>query len=463
MHDFEVTGYWFLPGDPDKEIAGTLRFSKVDGLELALNDSLGESLLQSTAQKYPVIHGVTNENPYGTMFTLVDCFRSGASLHMPGFATETIHANSAYVGGHLLQEADLRFDEFQVSFSDLPNWTRLAGIQQPQWTVRDDGIRDLHFDHRAPGEIRVAFAGKPLALEFRREFHCTKRSLTLREHVAFRISDLERLPIDQIHRKYLHPLHNFFTFAADHPNAIDRLVVLTERIRFRQADRPSAIHVLMQPQYVRPGGEKPRDADDMLFTYEDVSESFGELLNRWAAFCERFAPFCRVYFSSLYCPGDFVEERFLSAVRALILLFQDSTPERFTNRPKIDALKNCFSVASPDQQARWWASTLPIDAELRFPWDLLDTLNEYQDLVGPVIGGDAEHFVDAVVVTRRYAQWCEPSLRLTSLRGMDLHWMTEKLKVLLKVCVLDRLAFPRDLIAALLNRNPRYHHLKSVS
>ena len=279
MQKFEATGYWFLPDNPSREIPGTLRFSPSDGLTLSLSGTLHdkEGFQPPSIEKHAVIHGVTNESPYGKMFTLVDCFRSSASLHMPGFATETIHANSAYAGGHLLQEADLRFDEFSVYFSDLPNWIRLAGIQT-DWANTDDGVSDRTFSYHGPKGIQVSFAGESLALEFHREFSCSKRSFTFREHVAFCMRDLEQVAIDHIHREFLRPLHDFFTFAADFPNAIDELVVHNGRLRLQGTDRPSAIHVLMQPQYVR-AEEKPRDADDMLFTYEDVSDFFGELLN----------------------------------------------------------------------------------------------------------------------------------------------------------------------------------------
>jgi len=462
MQEFEATGYWFLPDNPSREIAGTLRFSPSDGLTLSLSGTLKdkEFFQPPAVEKHAMIHGVTNESPYGKMFSLVDCFRSSASLHMPGFATEKIHANSAYAGEHLLQEGDLRFDEFCVYFSDLPNWIRLAGIPMDA-AKTDDRVGDLHFNYHAPKAIQVTFAEKSLALEFHRESSCSKRSFTFREHVAFCMRNLEQVAIDQIHREYLRPLHNFFTFAADFPNAIDELVVRNGRLRLQGADRPSAIHVLMQPQYVR-AEEKPRDAHDMLFTYEDVSDFFGEVLNRWVMFCENFSPFCGVYFSSQYCPGHFVEERFLSAVRALILMFRETTPECAHVRGALKGMMDSLSQTAMGTHSQWVTDVMPLEAELCFPWHLSEALTKYRDLLGALIGDDIEPFVSSVVATRRYVSCPEPSQRSGALHGSDLHWTTEKLNALIKVLMLDWLKFPRDLIARLLNRNARYQHLKSV-
>jgi hypothetical protein len=467
MQEFEATGYWFLPDNPSREIPGTLRFSPSDGLTLSLSGTLSsygtlaEAWHSSGSQKYAIIHGVTNESPYGRMFTLVDGFRSGVTLHTPGFTTEAIHANSAYAGDHLLQEADLRFDEFRVGFTDLAKWIRLTGIQT-QWPEETTGVRRFRVEYGEPDQICLTFAGKPLTLGFQWTMSSSVRSVTVREDVAFRMSGLEQLTIQEIRRQYLQPLHDFFSFAADYPNAIDEFVVFNGRIRLQQSDRPSAIRVLGQLVYLRAGEEKPRDADDMLFTYDDVSEFVGELLNRWNLFRGTFEPFCRVYFSSQYAPGQFVEERFLAVVRALILIFRQTMPEC----PHVPgALKDVMDSVRKTAIARdsqWLTDVMPLEAELCFPWHLSEVLTKYQDLLGPLIGNDIERFVSPVVATRRYVSCPEPSQRSGALRGSDLHWTTEKLNALIKVCILDWLEFPRDLISKLLNRNARYQHLKSV-
>jgi len=83
-------------------------------------------------------------------------------------------------------------------------------------------------------------------------------------------------------------------------------------------------------------------------------------------------------------------------------------------------------------------------------------------LLSGLIAPDIERFVDAIVATRRYVSIPDQSPRPNVLQGSDLHWTTEKLNSLIKICVLDWLEFPRDLIAKLLNRNASFLHLKSV-
>jgi hypothetical protein len=383
------------------------------------------------------------------------------TLHTPGFTTEVIHANRGFAGDRLLREDDLRFDEFHVCFTDLPNWIRMSGIRT-EWPKQPDAPITFRAEYCKAHDIRLTFAGRTLSLGFQFSISSSRRSVILREKAVFRISGLDQLAIDQIRRQYLQPLHNFITFAADFPNAIDEFVVFNTRLRLGEANRPCAIHALGQPVYVRADAEKPRDADAMLFTYDDVREFLGDLLNRWMTFSERFSAFTQVYFSSLYGPGAFVEERFMSAVRALILLLAETVPKPSGVGQAIDEMRDRLSQAAGERGLRWVREIMPAETELGFPWRLSGALTKYESLLSGLITPDIERFVDAIVATRRYVSCPDELAHSNVLQGSDLHWTTEKLNALIKVCVLDWLEFPRELIAKLLNRNSSFLHLKSV-
>ncbi|HQI27782.1 MAG TPA: hypothetical protein PLT20_06830 [Sedimentisphaerales bacterium] len=469
MQEFEALGYWFLPENPSREIPGTLRFSPSRGLALSLSgtfapgDTLAEAFQSSSAQKHAIIHGVTNGSPYGKMFTLVDCFRSGMTLHMPGFATEEIHANSAYAGDCLLREGDLRFDKSRVNFSDLANWIRLTGIRADLPKGANEPYT-FRVEYAKVGGVHATFAGCPLTigLGHRLSFEDSKRSVVLRENVSILIADLGQLTIEEIERKYLSPLQDFFTLAADLPNARCEFVVFGQRLSRDGVIGPSAIHVLGEPIYVREEGETCRDEDKMLFTYDDVSGFFQSLLDRWLTFRERFASFCQLYFSAQYSRGAYVEERFLSAVRALTLLFRETMPAPPGIRHAIDEMREELARISGERRFGWVDDVVPMEAELAFPWSLSEVLTKYEGLLSGLITPDIEHFVNAIAATRRYVSCPDQSSRPNVLHGADLHWATEKLNVLIKICLLDWLEFPQDLIARLLNRNASFRHLRSV-
>lgn len=94
MKSFESTGVWHLPSEPDKQLAGDLTFSPQDGLRLRLTGTFNQTW-GITIPKYPVIHGVVSESPYGKFFSLFDSFPSSLKIGMPGVALENVTINSA--------------------------------------------------------------------------------------------------------------------------------------------------------------------------------------------------------------------------------------------------------------------------------------------------------------------------------------------------------------------------------
>ena len=80
----------------------------------------------------------------------------------------------------------------------------------------------------------------------------------------------------------------------------------------------------------------------------------------------------------------------------------------------------------------------------------------------PLIGDNIEGFIDQVLITRKYCQSRDLALAEHSAQGAELYWLTEKLKVLVKMLVLERLGIPRDLVVRLIKRNRVYSHLVSL-
>ena len=111
---------------------------------------------------------------------------------------------------------------------------------------------------------------------------------------------------------------------------------------------------------------------------------------------------------------------------------------------------------------RWLANVMPTVAEVSLPCNLASTLDDHRDLMAPLIGNDVEGFVDHVLITRKYCQYRDSALQANVPQGAELYWLTEKLKVLVKTLILERLGIPRDLVTRLIKRNRVYAHLASL-
>src|SRR4051794_31946823 len=96
MKHFETSGLWYPYDDPNNAVGGTLKFDD-KGLQLVLLGTFRQGW-SPEAERYPVIHGVVGESPYGAFVTLIDNFRTAQKFNMVGATSEKIRCHLAMVG-----------------------------------------------------------------------------------------------------------------------------------------------------------------------------------------------------------------------------------------------------------------------------------------------------------------------------------------------------------------------------
>lgn len=459
MKAFEARGYWYLPTAPDDKVAGTLRFSQEDGICLSLTGSLSDFSSLGKPASYPMVHGVVSQSPYGKCFTLLECHQSHQTIGMPGITTEEIWADRAYASRVLLSEEDLRFDAFRVSLAGLLHWLGISGVRHTRG--REDGARHLNLEYIQPPSIEAAARGKPLRIGFDCSLSHGDSGFALREDAWIYVDGLSRLAEDQIGAEYLHPLLNFFAFATDGPGVVEEYALFRDAFTEHQSEYDTPIYVLRQPLYVPREASRREFPHDMLFTYQDVNGSFPDMLNRWFEFSRKFDALCAVYFSSLYRPGAYVEDRFLNPIRALVFYFQESQSAsegvQGVRQRAIAELQMLLHLT----EETWLSQSVSSEAEIMFPVSLFRALEEHQHLMKPLIGDNSRAFVDAVLAKLSAINRRDGRMTRDPLDGADLYWTSERLRVLLKACILEEIGIPRDDAYRYMRRNKIYRNLKA--
>jgi hypothetical protein len=107
MDEFEYLGIWWLPSHTDRHVAGSLTFTRTQGLRLNLIGSLDDPV--STLNEFDtheIILGVTQN---GKVITLHDCRQTFAGISLPGFARQSFQVTIGFVGAHFLDADQFRF------------------------------------------------------------------------------------------------------------------------------------------------------------------------------------------------------------------------------------------------------------------------------------------------------------------------------------------------------------------
>ena len=115
MKHFESSGLWSVAADMSNTVGGTLRYDS-EGLNLKLIGSFGEGW-SAELDRYPIIRGVIDENPYGTFVTLIDCLRKRSRFNVAGVMSETIRCGRATIGTRHLPDGMFQFETLVVQFS----------------------------------------------------------------------------------------------------------------------------------------------------------------------------------------------------------------------------------------------------------------------------------------------------------------------------------------------------------
>jgi len=86
-----------------------------------------------------------------------------------------------------------------------------------------------------------------------------------------------------------------------------------------------------------------------------------------------------------------------------------------------------------------------------------DIIYRYQENIDRFIG-NKNAFIEKVVDTRNYQTHHDEDLKERAVGGEELYHLTQKLKVLLEVCLLTELGFSSEEIKGLFSRNSRYQY-----
>ncbi len=107
------------------------------------------------------------------------------------------------------------------------------------------------------------------------------------------------------------------TFATDTPNEIDDITYSGPEDA--EGISPS-YHVVFEPIFRLKDDKRSLHQSDMLFTFGDCQNHVPNIFQNWLYFTERTQSFCTVYFANVYAEPRYLNDRFVSLMRAFALL-----------------------------------------------------------------------------------------------------------------------------------------------
>ncbi len=437
MEYFDSVGIWYLPEEPSKEVSGTLRYSE-EGILLSLMGSFSESWFFGS-EHFPVIHGEVNRSPYGKYVTLYNSYMKSRSMGTSRTATEVIFSNLAIIGDSHLPLASDDFGTVQISITDLRDWLGWRGIQQQ--TFAKGSTNEFSVAYKLPKAIEIELDGKSLTLGYSWHSSESLHEYKLWENAHFFVEHIQALTVHDLLSMYVRPLQDLVTLATNTPNGVEEIRftgTVPEGADEESKKFPPHYNLIYKPIY---RSDKARiRSREMLFEYHEATKAGVEIIPQWFEFAKKYKEFCIVYFSYLYAPPAFLENKFQRVTTALSLLLTAKYGATKRGELAVAAIKDSLSRHYSEEELQVVAPALPAVSDLEFPLRFFEVLDDKRDILEPYVAGDLKAFGLNVLNTMAYV--ANRHVGTKNFEGDDLFYAIDRLNVLIKALVLEELGFP---------------------
>lgn len=449
------TGAWWRPDREAEPLTGTLTLRDGRGhLELLgswedLWDGLwdgptegGRHVLTAnaigTAPPVPLILGAVD----GHAITLVNVRSGGFALSAPGMQVSRYRAGATLVGVHLTAGTEPAFRRARFRFDVLNAWA-CVGATAARLVATDDGrgLAGVDVTYRNPphtlladGDVRVTLVttgsySQPTAGEHR-----------VRQNSAVVCDYTTPAPIGVVADASLRDLHGVLTLLSGHPARVDGIDVWVESER---QSTWAALHVPLT-------SNSPRDAvprvDDMPLPLPLLGDHAPIVFAAWFSQRQQLDAVLNLFAAVETSPGLYLETEFLFRAQALESLHRRTDAAQLLSdsdyAPVRDRLLAVVATSGYDEDVREaLESKLKYLPETSLRKRLRALVGRVRDALTEVFSPDAR-FVSAVVDTRNYLTHYDARGAHRAAQGARLYALTQQLRVLLLLALLQQLGLP---------------------
>jgi hypothetical protein len=436
----EYRGWWWLPEDPEKRLAGTLNVRNGEA-ELDLTDDFGHEILSRSATEItmsfhlaerPRILGLTSD---GQVITSEGHIGASWERHSAGVSLSMYRRSVTLVGAHFASGEKIEFDEISIRMSDLTAWTQTLAIDTKATTRKQRGgyvWGGFSARTKRLNDIQIPLSrGEQASIRFGTKFkgiHISGRgsdqaSLTQDTELRLRFpkpADLERIFLRLGH------LRNFLTLAVGRPVAVLSVTGYRDDFTDDRTKRPLPIELLWHVPRNPDPPERRREPREMLFTLPEASPDISTVLRSWLAKQKRLEPVFNLFFGMLYHPDMYPDVRFLMFVQA-VETYGYRRGRKVVERPFADqvraALANCPSVSRK------------------------------------IVGADEDAWVKWLKVTRDFYTHYNPNKEKAAGKVAGRLLLTVQLRAIIEMSLLRELGFTQIAIDEVLTRIGRYEEI----
>jgi len=453
----QYSGIWWLPTAPDDapRLHGILIYKPNEGFELEVIGSFFDiSEILSNAKNPAIIQGTSSD---GKNITLYKCFRSHVSIGSHSIGNQGIQISRykpsiVFIGAHFDKEP--MFNKLIINYSYLDEWVNISGFDIPAPKIKGE----YSIKYRLPEDINIIL-DKNYDLTITHSvqgpnLNMVQKELRITQTTHIMIGSKIEIPISRYH-DIINMIRNFLSFGVDRPvYTLSIYGKSEEHITFyKNIKTYDDIEIYYNKKEI-PDDFEPIIPPNMFFVFKDISQSFELFIRNWFNKSIALSPVFDLYFSNVYTPKMYSETRFLNAVQAIESYHRRKDTTNKLDIPLEEHNERMIKIISfaPLEYMDWLLAKLKHSNEVYLRQRLMEILTLHKDITEIYIGNKKQQkdFVYRVVATRNYLTHFDKHNETECAKGGDLLILIEKLKLIIRSCLLEEIGMDQSRIKTIL-------------
>lgn len=437
----EYKGLWWLPGEENDQLSGTLTITKGEASLEVLGHWGYEILYETETEKVGSgdlaeqarILGLTSD---GKRVTLEGHVSAPYTEHFPGIPVATYRRSVTLIGKQFAEKEKIGFDEIAIRASDLNAWTQVVALRGA-YARRNDELPftkgSVSFE--VPDDIEIPLLrSEKASIKFvvhSEGLYLPSERAALSQDATLHLRFPRRASVERVFER-VNQIRNFLSLAVGRPVAILSVTGFQDDYLREGTTAPLPIELLWGLPHNPDPPTKPRHPREMFFTLPEASPEISTVMKHWFARQARLRPVFNLFFGIRYHPDIYLDVRFLVFAQAVETYDyrRRLKPGRWSLAERMEAvLSRCQTVS--------------------------------KKIVGPTTA-DRDAFVKLFKDSRNWYTHYNPKLEKKAATGAALYLLTIQLQAIIEMSLLRELGFTSTAIDAILARTDRYRQIEHI-
>jgi hypothetical protein len=469
MESFERVGEWWLPENPNRKASGILKFEPITGGTLQLIGALVDIQDGDQPSHPPVILGKC----LGGKVTLLNNSETRSQLTLEGIGISIFQTGLICDGIHLQNKNDLEFVSLSIHYSYLNQWIGVSSFNINHFYETGE----LNINCKNSVEVCKISLNENIqlsidVLSYSKENWVKDVHIDQIAYVTIKFSD--KHPLNEI-EKIMRNFQNFLSFAIQHPIHPLNVNGLMIGDRFDCHDgtyKQGHVYVKLYRPYLdnlknTQSDLFPRESvlftSDIIFGFNQISNKFEFLIKNWFEKAKWLENVYDLYFATVYS-NLYLQNVFLLLIQALEV-YHRKNPH--FEQYEISEDKHFEKISSilekvPIEYKDWLEAKLKYSNEKRLATRLEAVFNYLSDVLlelsniksGFTLLSTKKYqnsLVRKITNNRNYLTHYDQSLKSQAANESELYRITEKLKIIICLCLMKELGFDKEEITHFLS------------